>query len=201
MGAGKQQRKRGRTGEKIVRAAWIAKAVDLAIQGYSTRRIGKLLGKHHGTVAKALNEEFERTRPSAEDIKRLRAVSNEQLDEQIAMWTALACAPMPDMDVDGLEPVDVARVVSASEALFRRKVESAKILVPFHKRKADLNGLDAPAKSEITGKDGGALDFAASLTDEQLEHVLRTLEPGGADAGRGARGGARRKGSPGGAPE
>ena len=176
MGAGKQQRKRGRTGEKIVRAAWIAKAVDLAIQGYSTRRIGKLLGKHHGTIAKALNEEFERTRPAAEDIERLRAVSNEQLDEQIAMWTALACAPMPELDVDGLEPLDAARVISAGEALFRRKVESAKILVPFHKRKAELNGLDAPTQS---------VQLTAEMTPDARQQLLDRLARFAPESGAG----------------
>lgn len=196
MAATKRARKRGRTGEKIVRATWIAKAVEFAVQGYSTRRIGRMLGKHHATIARALNEEFERTRPAAEDIERLRAVQNEQLDEQIVMWTAMALQPMPKLDVDGDgDPLDAARIIAAGEALSKRKVEAARIVLSLHKRKADLNGLDAPTKNELTGKDGGALDFAASLTDEQLEHVLRTLDPGGTDAGGSARRSPRRKGS------
>lgn len=178
MAATKRARKRGRTGEKIVRATWIVKAVELAIQGNSARRIGKVLGKHHSTVARALNEEFERTRPAAEDIERMRAVQNEQLDEQIAMWTALERQEMPELDIRGLDPLDAARVIAAGAEIFNRKAEAARRLNPIQKRKADLNGLDAPTQSvQLTA------EMTSDARQQLLDRLSRLAAEGGASEG------------------
>lgn len=129
-------------GEKLLKAAWVAEAVRLALKGWSTRRIGAKLGRHHSTVADALNVEFERVRPSEEDVCRRRSVLGEQLEEQIASWRPRS---------------------------LKGDKDAAAVLVRFKDRYAKLWGLDAPVKTELSGAEGGPLVInVSSLDDEQL---------------------------------
>lgn len=136
---------RPRQGEKIAHAEWTARAVRLALKGWSTRRIGKHLGLHHSTVADALNAEFDRVRPSEDEVSRRRAIMGVQLEEQIASWRPRSLAGDKD---------------------------AAAALVRFKDRYAKLYGLDAPTRAEVTGRDGGPIAFDLSnLSDEQVDRL------------------------------
>lgn len=151
-------------GEKIAHADWTAKAVRLAIKGWSTRRIGKHLGLHHSTVADALNAEFDRVRPSEEEVARRRAIMGVQLEEQIAAWRPRSL----DGDKD-----------------------AAMVLVRFKDRYAKLYGLDAPTRTELSGEGGGPVVFNLNgITNEQLSAVLAATDTGdeGGAAGSGTGG-------------
>lgn len=141
--------KRADLGEKIVKATWVAEAITLAVRGWSTRRIGKRLNRHHSTVAEALNAEFARVRPSEEDVQRRRQLLGEQLEEQIAKWRRRANTGDKD---------------------------SAMALARFYDRYAKLYGLDAPSRTEHTGKDGAPIASMAfdmsKLTDAQIDRLL-----------------------------
>lgn len=168
--------KRPRQGEKIVKATWVAQAVKLATEGWSTRRIGAKVNRHHATVAEALNAEFARVRPSEEDVARRRVLVSEQLEEQIARW----------------RPRSLKGDKDAALALAR-----------FLDRYAKLYGLDAPSRSEVSGKDGAPIVFdLTGMSSEQLSQLASGLaeddaadeggspaaDPGGARAAKAGRG-------------
>lgn len=76
---------------------------------------------------------------------------------------------------------DIDRQASRLEALHlawwtkRATTHGANVLLRIYQREADLKGLDAPRRTELTGRNGGPISMAtvdiASLTDEQLERV------------------------------
>lgn len=139
-------------GEKIAHADWTAKAIGLALKGWSTRRIGKKLGLHHSTVADALNAEFERVRPSEEEVSRRRTILGVQLEEQIASWRPRSLGGDKD---------------------------AALVLVRFKDRYAKLYGLDAPTRTELSGEGGGPVVFNLNgITNEQLSAVLAATDQG-----------------------
>lgn len=139
-------------GEQIQHAAWVTDAVRLALKGWTARRIAKKLGLHHSTVCDALNDELGRVKPSAEEINRRRAQLGEQLDEQIAKWRTLS---------------------------LKGDADAAFALAKFFDRFAKLWGVDAPAKSELTGKDGAPL-LDSSAHDQLLDRLTRLAAASGA---------------------
>lgn len=141
--------KRGKLGKQIRRGTWVAEAVKLALKGWSCRRIGVKVKRHHSVVADALNEEFARVRPSEDDVRRRRDILGEQLEEQIASW--LPRSLKGDKDA----AMALARLVD---------------------RFAKLYGLDAPTRTEHTGKDGSPIVFdLTGMSSEQLQQLAAGL--------------------------
>jgi hypothetical protein len=163
-------------GQRIEKAEWVSQAVRLAIKGWSYRRIGEKVGRSQQTVAEALTKEFERTRPSVEELEAAREVMREKflrregkLNELIrAHW---ASAKGGDMDA--------AKVV----------LDADKGLDRVHASLCRLDGLDAPKRTEVSGPSGEPIPFGlGNLSDEQLDRVLAALPASGADPGGAADG-------------
>lgn len=124
------------------KAEWTAKAVRLRIKGWSLRRIGRHLGLDHTTVRDALVAEFERVRPSLEEVATMRAVQREQIDRQLSSW--------------------IPRSLQGNK-------DAALVVARFMDRAAKLDGLDAPTRTEHSGEGGGPIVLnVTSLDDEQL---------------------------------
>ena len=164
-------------GEQIERAKWVAKAVRLAGNGWSSRRIGRHLGLHHSTVHEALTEEYQRARPSLDEIEAARELHRDKLLSRESRLNELSRAYWPRAKGGDLEAAKV--VVDADKGLDR-----------VHASLARLDGLDAPKRTEVTGRDGSPVPLGlGSLTDEQLERVITSLATEGADAGCATEGG------------
>lgn len=146
----------------IEKAEWVAEAVRLSNKGWSYRRIGARVSRHWTTVEEALKAEFERVRAPAEEVALRRARLSEMVERQIASW----------------HPRSLAGDKDAAVAANR-----------FFERYAKLWGLDAPARSEVTGSEGGPVvfTFAEQFPDEQLRAFAAADDAG--DAGGTPRGG------------
>lgn len=160
MAASKNPRKRGATsGAALGAAERKEQAVALRKKGKSYAQIGDALGiskqAAHGLVVGALKEHREQT---AEEVADLRAIENLRLDELLATWFPLALAGDKD---------------------------AAAIVLKIQDRRAKLEGLDAATKTELTGKDGSALQVQSTvdltLLDDtklaQLEALLQAATP------------------------
>jgi len=137
-----------KSGARIQRATWVAQAVELAIKGWSYRRIAARVGKGKSAVAEALHQEFERVRPRPEEVETLRNIQREQLQRQLASWVPRS---------------------------LRGNKDAALVVARFLDRAAKLDGLDAPDRAEHTGKDGGPIVTAnfdlSRLSDEQIDRL------------------------------
>jgi hypothetical protein len=142
-------------GQRIERASWVADAVRLSIKGWSLRRIATHVDRDHTTVAEALAKEFERVRPKGEELETLRNIQREQIQRQLSSWI----------------PRSIRGCKDAGLVVFR-----------FLERAAKLDGLDAPAKKEVTGADGAPLLDLSGLSDEQIDRIIaRSGDAGSAD--------------------
>lgn len=108
-----------------------AEAWDLRVRGHSYRSISQRLGISVGQAFADIKELFERTRSSVDErVEHHRAASLARVDKVVEVL-------MPLVEIGDLDAMDR--------------------LDRFEKRRAALLGLDAPAKQEVTGKDGGPL--------------------------------------------
>jgi hypothetical protein len=168
-------------GERIQRAQWVAEAVRLAGEGWSSRDIAERLSKHHSTVCDALNAEYERARPTDAEIRAAREMKRMRLYRGLQKWTqvrddSIAAA---EANPDCLPDYKAGELVLKHEALI-----------------AAVEGTDAPKQTELTGRDGSPVPLSLeNLTDEQLERVITSLAAEGADAGSAAEGGGSREGA------
>lgn len=150
-------------GEKIARAEWTARAVKLSLKGWSLRRIGALVGVSHEAVRRSLREEFERVRPDVEEIEALRAHHGEKLERREARLNRLVGAYWVKAKGGDTEAAKV--VLDAEKGLDRVHVSQARLM-----------GLDAPARSEVSGKDGAPIVFdLTGMSSEQLKQLASGL--------------------------
>jgi hypothetical protein len=145
-------------GERIQRAQWVAEAVRLAGEGWSSRDIAERLSKHHSTVCDALNAEYERARPTEAEVRAAREMKRTRLYRGLQKWTqvrddSIAAA---EANPDCLPDYKAGELVLKHESLL-----------------AAVEGTDAPKLTELSGKDGAPLvSFDLSkLSDEQLERL------------------------------
>jgi hypothetical protein len=155
---------RPRQGEKIVKADWVSRAVNLAIKGWSVRKIAKQVGRAPSTVHEALQKELEDRRPTAEKVEEARSVMREQVQSLLKAWLPRA--------IDGLKARDFGVGVGEDgDATAAPTVavdeKAANLVFKCFDRLAKLDGLDAANRTELTGKDGAALevDVHALLAD------------------------------------
>lgn len=145
-------------GQRIERSTWVADAVRLSIKGWSLRRIAEHVDRDHTTVAEALAKEFERVRPKGEELETLRNIQREQIQRQLSSWL----------------PRSLRGCKDAGLVVFR-----------FLERAAKLDGLDAPAKKEVTGADGAPLLDLSGITNEQLDGIIARVGDAGGPVGSG----------------
>lgn len=144
-----QTRKSAR--RKVVKD-WRAEALRLHVDGWTMREIAKKVGKALSTVHEGIEAELaEITRPHAEEAhkerERKREVEGARLDAIIRGHLKKA---------------------RAGDA------EAAHVVISAVRQRAKLFGLEAPTKTEHTGRDGGPImSFDLSkVSDEQLERIL-----------------------------
>lgn len=141
----------------VAKAEWVARAVRMATQGWSYRRIAAKLGLHHSTVAEALAKEFERVRPQPEEVETLRAVQREQLQRQMQKW--------------------IPRSLIGDH-------DAALVVYRFMERAAKLDGLDMASKADLKLSGGLTVEAtpeeAARLVREAFgEHAAKAVTDAG----------------------
>jgi len=116
-------------------------ALELRKRGFAFREIGRRLNISHVQASRDVNAELGRLAELCKDsAEELRQLELERLD----------------MLMLGLEPM--ARV---------GKPDAVNAYLKVMERRSKLLGLDAPAKQEHTGKDGGAIAFTVRFeTDD-----------------------------------
>lgn len=140
-----------RKGKQIERAMWTAEAVRLACMGWSYRRIAAKVGKHWTSVAKTLQDEFERVRPTPEEVATRRALLSEQLEEQMQRWRV--------------------RALSGD-------TQSAQVLVRLYERYTKLWGADAPELKDVRLVHSEATPAEAARIARELfgSHAARDVD-------------------------
>src|SRR5690242_8344491 len=134
---------------KVVAVTRTVDALELRRRGKSFAAIGKDLGVSrqaaHKAVTKALRDLCEE---GDEKAAELRELESQRLDE---MWAALQ---------RGIEAGDPTSIDKGIKIVARR---------------AALYGLDAPSKTELTGKDGGAVQIGT--WEDMVRQAMASDEP------------------------
>jgi hypothetical protein len=118
-----------------------------------------------GAARKDLIRALEQNRDEeAAEVSVYRQQENERLDSLLeAVWDK-ATTPSPVFDRDGIE---------VSTEIDLKAVDTVLKLMD---RRAKLNGLDSPVRSEITGADGGPLQMGRA-TEAELEALIGLSRP------------------------
>ena len=127
--------------------------MGFVLGGASIRQISRAIGVSHTTVRRDINARLEASASQCPATAKYRQLQREQLNHLLRTWW-----PRAREDLGALDRV-------------------LKIL----EREAKLLGLDAPAKQEITGSDGGPVQIARpDLSELSLDDLdaLRTLARG-----------------------
>jgi len=158
-----------------------AKVVQLKVDGYSFREIGAKLGINEGTACRDYRAVIDRTKAEADE------TVDEARRESLARIARAIRVLMPMVDAGDEEtvkrrlaagepaPLVIAQANAALDAMDR--------LDKLEKRRAALLGLDAPTRSELTGKDGAPvpIDARGSLLDRIAGLVAGAAAGSGAD--------------------
>ncbi len=138
-------------GEQIAHADWVEQAVKLALKHWSARRIAAKLGLHHSTVSDALKKELSSRRLDDAQIEAYRNIQRETVLRLLTTWEPKARAGDKD---------------------------AALVHLRYLERWAKLDGLDAPARAEVTGHDGAPIMLdTTGLTLEQMRAIVADTEP------------------------
>jgi len=153
-------------------AEWVAEAVRLYTKGWSYRRIGKKLGVHFTTVREAVLKEFARIRLSDDELRSEREAMIARYAENEADLEAVKRAFLPHAKTGSPDAADV--VINATKAIDKVRVSVANLL-----------GLQAPKRTELTGKDGAPLVEADPNDDilGKLARIAAGAAEGGGDPG------------------
>ncbi|MFE6474622.1 hypothetical protein [Streptomyces rochei] len=138
------------------------KLLELRRQGvrFDDERIEALGYSSPGAARKDLIRALENHRDEeAAEASAYRQQENERLDELLAAAWPRATQPSPVFDKEG-NVVDHALDMRAVDTVLR-----------LMDRRAKLNGLDMPVKSEITGANGGPLQMSQA-SDAELEAIM-----------------------------
>lgn len=174
-----KKRPRGATGKrapaKIEAARKRAQCVELRARGLTLAEIAAKVGYAKiSTVSEAIDQGL-RELGDPRKVADLRELSNRRLDMLLARHLPIALRdPAKAMreeyerSEDAMLATEAARVVD--RALAR--------VIAIEARRAKLNGLDMPSKSEISGPGGGPIPIGA----EAILGMLRQLPDGELDA-------------------
>lgn len=132
----------GRMGRKIAREQWKAVAVRLALRGYSVRRIAEKIGRARSTVQDALNEALQEASPTPEETERRRNEMRARLMRQLEAWAI--------------------KSIKGDE-------KAGAIVVRLEERLAKVDGIDAPARVDMT--------LATREIDQFLDRLEQALTP------------------------
>ena len=114
------------------------------------------LGYNSASAARRdMNRALTRNRDEeALEVSVYRQQENERLDALLEAAWPRATEPSPILDKDG---------IVVGEAIDMRAVDTVLRLMD---RRAKLNGLDMPARTEVSGPDGGAIPFSGGELSE-----------------------------------
>lgn len=139
------------------------KLLALRRQGirYDDDRILALGYASDGAARRDLNRALEQHRDEeAAEVGIYRQMENERLDALLEAAWPRATQPSPVLDKEG-NVVDHALDMRAVDTVLR-----------LMDRRAKLNGLDMPTKTEVTGAEGGPLQLAPA-SEAELEALIR----------------------------
>jgi hypothetical protein len=150
---------------------WRTEALKLRITGRTIRQIADALGYSVGAVHKAISEEIAAI--PAEAVGDLREVEGARLDadeqrlgelieahfDHATQEVVMGAGDLPGSGSDRAADIVVKAVAQRTSIRAQR---------------AKLFGLNAPTRTELTGKNGGPLDIdITQLTDDQIAQVAR----------------------------
>jgi|SRR5688572_5955205 len=149
-------------------------------KGYSFDRIAAELKCAPSTAYEHWKALLARTRKEAEQTAEdMRELELARLDDWTADLNDILRDPL-GLEATGLvgedaDPEERARVAAALDPgkATDLKLKAYERLIKISQRRSELVGLDAPKKSEITGKDGEPLSPDASLTPERAAALIR----------------------------
>lgn len=143
------------TGQKERVQARRAQALALRIAGASFRQIGRQLGVSHVRAIKDVQHELDTL-----------AVQRQESAERLKALELARC----DRLTLALEP-----------KVGKGDVQAVRAMVRVMERRARLLGIDAPFKTELTGKDGGPIEVMAQAAEdlgERLHRLAKRLDSG-----------------------
>ncbi|MEW9521787.1 hypothetical protein [Streptomyces tubercidicus] len=148
-----------------------AKLIKLRRAGHDFDHIVKVLGySSRGVASKDFVRAIqERRDEQAAEVSAYRQQENERLDELLAAVWDKATQPSPVFDKE-------RNLVG--EEIDLRAVETVLKLMD---RRAKLNGLDSPVRTELSGPDGGAVPLGAGSLAELNKLIGIAGETGNAD--------------------
>ena len=129
--------------KKIAKAAQVKDALDLAREGKSVRRIAAILGLPKSTVQRRLDTAYEDARPGPEQTEAYRREQRERIMAQLEVWIP--------------------------RSLHKNDAAAARAVARFEERLAKLDGVDAPAKVDMT--------LATREIDEFIARAEKALPP------------------------
>jgi ParB-like chromosome segregation protein Spo0J len=129
---------------------WRARALRLHIDGFTMREIAVRVGKALSTVHEGIEAELAAiTGPIAEEAKARR-------DQQ--------------REVEGARLEAIIR--GHMNAARKGDADAAHVVITAVRQRGKLFGLEAPNRTELTGRDGGAVHFnLGDLTDDQIDRL------------------------------
>lgn len=155
-----------------------AKVVELKVGGYSFREIGKQLGINEGTACRDYRAVIDRTKADADEtVEEERRTSLARLGKAIRVLMPLVEAGSEDAIRRRIDAGEDIKLIVAQTGL---ALDAMDRLDKLERRRAALLGLDAPTRSELTGKDGAPVpvDHRGSLI-ERLAGLIAGATPEG----------------------
>lgn len=169
-------RKKPETAEETAREMRRRRALDLRLRGYKYQEIADELGVSVGTAHKDVTRLLTETRrKQAEDIEHQRQIESARLDERERTQREV-------LDV-WLRRLDEADTPDEVERATRQVDRADAALDRIARRRAALQGLDAPQRSEVSATvTQPTVDDLGMMTDEQLRQAAQ--QRGGRDTDR-----------------
>lgn len=135
---------------------WRAKALRYHIDGLTLREVAKKVGKALSTVHEGIEAELaEITLPFAAELNERREREREN------------------------ENLRLLAVIAGSMAKARRgDAEASHVVISASRQRSKLLGLEAPTRTEHTGRDGGPIATfdLGKLTDDQIDSIEAQLD-------------------------
>ncbi|MFF8769120.1 hypothetical protein [Kitasatospora sp. NPDC015120] len=160
-----------------------ADAVELRLAGADPLTVGRKLAAdptvNSDRIAYPLgygHELYTKGRPAPDDETLIRSVNRDvtqALEHRIAGSQAA---------VEELRAVEDARLDRMFLVAYRKAVKDGDLpaidrALRIMERRARLLGLDQPAKTEVTGQDGGPIELAADATGHELAALIALTDP------------------------
>ncbi|MGW7579783.1 hypothetical protein ACWGKU_20355 [Kitasatospora sp. NPDC054768] len=163
-----------------------ADAVELRLAGADPLTVGRKLAADPALNSDRIaypfgygHELYSKGRPGPDDETLVRS-ANRDVTEALGHRLAAAQA-----DVEALRVLEDARLDRLFLVAYRRAVRDGELqaidrALRIMDRRARLLGLDQPARTEISGHDGGPIEVVADATSDELAALIALTDPAAA---------------------